>query len=282
MAKQNEYLSVEGLTADLRFFGDGRLALNQLVDGHADLAIVGEIPIMYAAMDQKPVSILATMTTMADHVILARRDRGVRAPSDLKGKRIGISIGNSTHFFVDEFLLREGISRKDYVATDMTPAELLEAIVRGEIDAIATYQPRASVAAATIGSNAVLFSVDTVYDTAVSLVTTRDYASGHMMTLQKLLRAAIRGARSCKESPDEAIRTIAAISQMSPALLKDFWHLYQFQLTLRQGLLLTLEDEGRWAIRNGSRDATALPNFLDHFEIGPLNSVSPLAVTIVH
>lgn len=282
MAQRNGYLATEGVTADFRFVDDGRTALEQVFDGRADLAIVGEIPIMYAAMDKKPVSILATMTTMADQVILGRRDRGVNKPTDLKGKRIGYSAGNTTQFFLDEFLIRQRLSSKDYVAIDMKPAELLKAIIRGDVDAIATYQPRASVAAAAIGGNAVIFSVDTVYDTAVSLVATRDYASGRLITLQKLLRAAIRGAQFCRDSPDHSIQAIAPISKVDPTLFKEFWALYRFELTLRQSLLLTLEDEGRWAIRNGSTGATALPNFLDHFEIGPLRSVSPLAVTIIH
>jgi NitT/TauT family transport system substrate-binding protein len=282
MAQRNGYLANEGVTADFRFVDEGKIALEQVFEGQADLAIVGEIPIMYAAMDKKPVSILATMTTMADQVILGRQDRGISKPTDLKGKRIGYSAGNTTQFFLDEFLIRQRLSRTDYIGIDMKPAELLEAIVRGDVDAIATYQPRASLAATAIGSNAIIFSVDTVYDTAVSLVATRAYARSRLIILQKLLRAAIRGAQFCRESPDDAMQAIAPISKVNPTLFKDFWPLYRFELTLRQSLLLTLEDEGRWAIRNGSTGATALPNFLDHFEIAPLNSVSPLAVTIIH
>ena len=47
-------------------------------------------------------------------------------------------------------------------------------------------------------------------------------------------------------------------------------------------LLLSLEDQTRWAVRKGLIAAGAVPNYLDALDPRPLTAVAPGAVTIIH
>jgi NitT/TauT family transport system substrate-binding protein len=282
MAKENGYLAAEGVAADISFQANGKAALAEALQGHADLATVADIPIMYAAVNGQPVSVIATMTTMEDHAIIGRKDRGIVTPANLKGKRIGVSIGTTTQFFLDAFLNRHTLSPTDVTVVDLAPQELIETISRGDIDAGVFYQPSLNMTAVALGSDAVIFSGEAVYDVLFALAGARDYVSAHQRALEKVLRATIRGAQFCKTTPDAAREVLAKAMKTDPAILKNIWSSYQFEVVLRQGLLLTLEDEARWAIKNKLTAETKVPNYLDNLSLDPLRVLAPSAVTVIH
>jgi NitT/TauT family transport system substrate-binding protein len=46
--------------------------------------------------------------------------------------------------------------------------------------------------------------------------------------------------------------------------------------------LLELEDQTRWAVRNGLTGRTDMPNYLNHLDMDALQAVAPAAVTVIH
>ena len=65
-------------------------------------------------------------------------------------------------------------------------------------------------------------------------------------------------------------------------MMMELWPTFQFSVTLDQSLLLTLEDETRWAIKNKLTGRTNIPNYLYHIYLDALHAVTPEAVTIIH
>ena len=58
------------------------------------------------------------------------------------------------------------------------------------------------------------------------------------------------------------------------------WELNTFSVSLDQSLLLALEDESRWAVKNGLTHRKTLPNYLDYLYLDGLQGVKPEAVMI--
>jgi NitT/TauT family transport system substrate-binding protein len=282
MADANGYFANEGIAAEIYFQANGKDALAEVLKGRADLATAADIPIMYAAANGQPVSVVATMTTMEDHAVVGRTDRGIVAPVSLRGKRIGVTIGTTTQFFLDALLNRNKLSPADVTVVDLPPKALAEALARGEIDAAVLYQPFLNISATSLGNEAIVLSGEAVYDVSFVLAGTRDYVAAHHGTLEKVLRATLRGAQSCKESSDSARTVLAEAMKTDPGTLKSIWSSYQFEIVLRQGLILTLEDEARWAIKNKLTAQTKVPNFLNNMGLEPLRAVAPSAVTVIH
>ncbi len=57
---------------------------------------------------------------------------------------------------------------------------------------------------------------------------------------------------------------------------------YTFDIRLGQSLLLSLETEARWAIRNRLTDKREVPNFLPLMYTKGLEAVDPDAITLIH
>jgi len=165
---------------------------------------------------------------------------------------------------------------------NLKPEELSAALLQGKVDAVATWEPFLSTSLAQLGGNGAIFPGEGVYNVLFNVSGTLDYVIQHPDTMKKFLRALIRGTRFCREAPDAAREIAARAMKADTAKLKELWPSYRFNLVLDQGLVLALEDETRWAIKNKLTDSTNMPNYLNHVYLDALRSVTPSAVTIIH
>ena len=60
------------------------------------------------------------------------------------------------------------------------------------------------------------------------------------------------------------------------------WESFSFKLFLDQTIPITLEDEARWAIKEGLVDKKDVPNYLDYIYVDALKEAKPEAVTIIY
>jgi NitT/TauT family transport system substrate-binding protein len=277
------YFANEGLNVTLQPYTTGKGALDATLEGRAELATVADIPIMFAVMKGQPVSIVATIFTVEkDPGIIGRKDKDVLTLASLNGKRIGVTLGTSGHFVLDAFLIRQKLSTDDVTLRDLQPQELAEALLRGDVDAVAIWEPYLSALRTQLGANGIIFYSEGIYELPFTIAGRRDYVVSHPETIKKLLRALVQAERFCKDEPDAARQIIAGAINVSLENMMELWPTFEFNVTLDQSLLLTLEDETRWAIKNKLTDRTDMPNYLHHIYLDALHAVRPTAVTVIH
>ena len=64
--------------------------------------------------------------------------------------------------------------------------------------------------------------------------------------------------------------------------METVWSQNQFSLSLDQSLIVAMEDEARWMIKNDLTTEKQVPNFVDHiFTKMVLKQVKPEAVNII-
>ncbi|MES2069622.1 MAG: NrtA/SsuA/CpmA family ABC transporter substrate-binding protein [Pseudomonadota bacterium] len=282
-ARDKGYFASEGIHAVVQPHSSGKASMEAVLQGQANLGTVADIPIMFAGMVNRPIAVIATIfKTEKDHGIVGRRDKGVAAPGSLKGKRIGVTLNTSGHFTLDAFLNLQKLSGKEVTMRNYKPEELPLALAQGEVDAIASWEPFLETALTELGGNGVAFYGQDVYESLYSVVGMRDYIVRHPETVRKILRALARGEDFCSNSPDAAGMLIAAGIKLDAAKLKAAWPSYRFDIVLDQGLILALEDEARWAIKNKLATRTDMPNYLNYIYLDGMEAVMPSAVTIIH
>jgi NitT/TauT family transport system substrate-binding protein len=283
VAHAKGYFANEGLNVTLQPYTTGKSALDAALEGRADLATAADIPIMFAVTKGQPVSVVATIFTVEkDPGIIGRKDKGVSTLASLNGKRIGVTLGTSGHFVLDTFLLRQQLSTDDVTLRDLQPQELSDALAKGEVDAIATWEPYLGALRTQLGENGMIFYGDGIYELAFNIAGRRDYVVSHPETVKKLLRALVHAQRFCEDAPDAARKTIAGAINVSLETLQELWPTYRFNVALNQSLLLTLEDQTRWAIKNQLTARPDMPNYLNSLYLDGLKAVKPESVTVIH
>jgi NitT/TauT family transport system substrate-binding protein len=284
-ARDRGYFANEGILAVVQSHSSGKSAMEAVLTGKANIGTVADIPIMFAGLNNQPVLVVATIfKAEKDHGIVARRDKGVNVPGSLKGKMIGVTLSTSGQFTLDAFLNRQKLRSDEVTMRNYKPEDLPAALQKGEIDAAATWEPFLATMMSNLGNNVVAFYGQDVYESIYNVAGMRDYVVSHPETIKKVLRALTVGAKFCSDSPDEARELISGTlkNDIVDLNLKASWPTYRFSVVLDQGLILALEDEARWAIKNKMTERADIPNYLNNIYLDDLEAITPSAVTIIH
>jgi ABC-type nitrate/sulfonate/bicarbonate transport system substrate-binding protein len=215
--------------------------------------------------------------------VVARRDRGIAAPRDLAGKRVGVTFGTNGEYFLWAFLIRHKLAPGSVTLVDLPPGRMAQELKSGTIDAVSTWEPIRSDAHAALGDNAQTFAGPDAYTATQVVVGRSDFLQARPGANEKLVRALLKAEAFNRSEPQEALRLVADRLQLDPAaLLGSGWNDFQLKVDLRQSQLVTLEDEARWAMARGYVDKGPVPNFLPHLYLDALLATQPERVTVVH
>lgn len=282
VAHAKNYFTDEGLDITFRKYPYGKVAFDAMISGESDFAASAEIPVMFAAMKGEEILIVAqTMASAKTDAIVARRKSGISSPSDLKGKKIGVPVGTTAEYFLDLFLTVHAIPGETVKTVPMKPDDMDDALKTGRVDAVVIWNPYLSIFAKRYGKEVALFFDETIY-VEMSLVTGKKaFVTAHPEAVKKILRALIKAEDFVRKNQAESIDIVVEGIKADKEELKDYWPIYKFSVNLDQALLLNLESQGRWAIRNRLSDRKEIPNFLDLIYLDALKAVKPDAVTVI-
>jgi NitT/TauT family transport system substrate-binding protein len=282
VAMSEKHFEAEGLKVSVQSHSSGKSALDAVIAGKADVATVAELPVALAAVQGHPVTILATLSTQTTYGVVARTDRGVSSPAALKGKRVAVTPGTTADFFLDALLIRQRLSRAEIQVVERKPGDMADTLAKGEVDAVSTWEPYVSDAHQRLGANAVVFSGEGIYESTFNLASTRDFANKRGgETVKKILRAMLRAERQISSDPAASARILARALEKSPEEARQLLEKNRFALSLEQNLLVVMEDEARWAVKNRIVEAKGVPNFLNAVYVDGLAAVSPRSVTVI-
>jgi ABC-type nitrate/sulfonate/bicarbonate transport system substrate-binding protein len=275
------YFTEEGLEATPQPQAFGQRALNAVIEGKADLGTVADTPIMFAVMNGKKITILAMIqTSNKNEGIVARVDRGITEPSDLKGRTIGVKLGTASDFFADTILIAHGIDRKQVNIVDIQPEEMATALGTGRVDAVSIWNPILIQLQKDLGNRGCTFYGDRLYTSIFCVAASQDFVKKYPEAIKKVLRALIKAETFVQHHPEESRRLVAEFIETDKALLDEIWDLYNYKVILNQALLVDLEDQTRWATKYRLTERTDMPNYLDYIYVDGLQAVKPEAVRI--
>lgn len=282
VAQTKGYFQQERLDVTTQVHLIGKSALQSVLDGKADFATVAETPVMFAIMKGEKISIIATINTSNRNMaILARKDKGILLPHDLKGKKIATTFGTIGEFFIDTFAAMNGLSRKQMNVINMPPEALQDALAKGEVDAISTWNPILIQAQKKLGDGGITFYGEDIYTQTYNVVATQEYIRKNPKKVKEVLSALVKAEEFVRQNPVEAQKIVADTSGTDSALIGEIWTVNNLSVTLDLSLLLSLEDEAKWALQNRLVNATKIPNYLDYIYLDGLASVKPKAVRIL-
>ena len=282
IANQKGFLARGGDRTVLLPFESGKAALARMLAGGADLALVAETPLAEAILADAQFKILATVRQSSrDVAIVARRDRGIQAPADLRGKVIGYTKGTSGHFYLDTYCLVNKIDLGGLRLVNLPPLELRSALLDGRVDAVSTWNPHVAFLTDQLGAGAAVFQDETIYTELFCLVARPDFIRDHPAQVKALLEGLFRAMDFVAQSPAEARDLVAAYTQVPPALVAQSLSRHDLKVRLDQALILGLESEGRWFLESGAVKRRELPDVLRYIYLPALLEVKPQAVQVI-
>lgn len=280
IADEKGFFKEQGLDVKLVPFAKGKLCLDAVLGGQTEAGTVAETPLMNVGFQNQQVVILTTMETATKNIkCVARKDKAITKPPDLKGHKVGVPIGGNAEYFMDLFLKKYGLTRNDVTVVNLQPFDMVGAIGRGDIDASFSWEPHVTRTLKVLGDKAIVFLGDDLYRETFNIVCLKQWAEKNPKTCEKILRALAKATEFMQTNRDESVSIVGRRIQMEPPELAGIWDYYTFKLTLDQFLMDSLVDQAKWAIASKAQTGP-VPDYSYMFYSQPLKAVSPGAVTI--
>lgn len=283
VADEKGYFRDEGVDVTLSSFKLGRDALASALAGRADLATAFDAPVVRRLAEGEDLVILTTLhRSVASHAVLARRDRGIERPADLRGKRIGVTKGISTDYFLSVFLTSEGLPLQAVTEVPLEPADYEKALLGGAVDALVAFNPHIHTLRAALGDGKAALFLSDLYQETSLLAGRRERIGEKREAVARALRALARAEDFIRANEEDSLRIVAArlADRFPESAVRAGWGAIRAELRLDNLLLTQLIQQGHWLREHDGRDAP-LPDFERALAGDYLAQVRPKAVTVL-
>ncbi|WP_394779646.1 ABC transporter substrate-binding protein [Undibacterium sp.] len=272
----------EGLKVKLLDCNNGARCIKQMFDGKVQLATVSDLPIMFNSFERKDFIVLGTFCNANfDTKLIVRKSDNISVAKDLVGKKVAIPMGTSSQYVFDLIALSQGFDPRSMGLIDMAPEDMPQAMLNHKIDAAAVFEPAAFKVMQALGAEGQTLPTGSVHTLSFNLVTLKPTLNGHRDDMVKLMRALNNATMYIQKNPEPSKSLLLNHLKLEPGFINWSWNDFRFNMALSQSLLISLESEARWAIRENLINSRQIPNFLDLMEPSVLRKVRPSSVTLV-
>jgi ABC-type nitrate/sulfonate/bicarbonate transport system substrate-binding protein len=177
-----------GLDLDLKTFASGPAILPALASQEIDVAFMGDFPTVTGFANGLPLSIIMLQNVARTSTrIVATPQSGVKTLADLKGKRIGVSVGSTSHGHILKALNLASLAQSDVTLVNLAPANMPSAYFAGQIDVAVIWEPNVGEIEAAGGVRIATSESLGLIAASVAVVRT-DYLKDHGDDVAKFLK----------------------------------------------------------------------------------------------
>jgi NitT/TauT family transport system substrate-binding protein len=282
VAEAQKLFAANGLQATLKEdYDSGASAAAGMLNGEADIALAAEFPIVRQVFNKKDITSFGTIAKYENTYIIWRTDSGIKTFQDLKGKKVGVTLKTISEFYLGRTLDLNGINIQQVILVDTRAPDSEKAIAGREVDAVVTWEPWVNQINQRMGKEVVTRALQSGQYAYWNLVSTSGWINNHPNMIKRLIKSLIQAESYLASHQSEAKAIVRKRMNFDDAYLEIIWQHYQFSLSLDQSLILAMEDEARWMIKNNLTTEKDVPNFLDHIYEDGLKAVKPQAVSII-
>ena len=261
-------------------YPDGTGPVRDMTEGTLDFSVSAEYPVIASIFDGENISIVATIDKYQNEMLIGRRDHGIAAVSDLRGRKIGLPRGTILEFFLGMLLARNGMHISDVTLVNVGAPDGAVAIESGEVDAVMTFQPHAGRILDLLGDNAISWPGQSDQLLYGVLAARSDWIRDHQDQTGRFLLSLEEARQYSLTHPDEVKETVGRRMNVTGEYVDEVWPDHQFTLSLEQSLLLAMNDEGRWMTGNNMTPGSGVPDFRNNIWTDSLCAIAPRAVNI--
>jgi sulfonate transport system substrate-binding protein len=242
----------------------------------ADLATNAETQLLRESVTNPDLRIIMTVSE-SFYRLVGRRSAGISKLSDLKGKRVLVPRLTSAHYYMVAMLRSAGLKEEDVTIVSLPALQpgqpsskfrSAEALARGEVDFIATFEPEPEVAVRKLGKDAIVLQDKKVYREAFNLnARAPDLADPEKRrAIVAFVRAAAQASAAIRRDPKKYWPHISSVIGFTEEEISWGWPETRFPVKIIPDMLDVLETEEQWLAKvsnRAPRNRAELARFID-------------------
>ncbi len=213
---------------------NGRVAMERLLHGSVDAATGSETQMLLNSIAEPGIRIVLTLAE-ARYRIIARRSAGILRVEDLRGKKVAATVNTSSQYFLREMLRKAGmLLDTDIRFVNLEGPDMPAALKRGDVDAVAIWEPHAQNSLEALGSEAVVLENSSAYRERFNLNTTTKVLldPDKRRALVEFLRAVLRASNRARSHAGETQMQLAPFINTPATTIARVWNQFRFPANL--------------------------------------------------
>lgn len=272
VADEKKYFEEQGLDVEIIFYKTSFNAFEDMLTGNLDMVCVAETPIVYKSFERSDFKIISTVcSSYNDPKIIVNKDSGIKYAVELENTVIGTTRkGQSAHYFLSLFLLKNRIDESTITLIEDNPNNLITKLANGDVDAISIFEPFATKAIKNLNDKALVLSEFGLYYKTNNLITTDNFITTHKDNIYAFMKGLKKAEQLYIHSPKKFTTIINTYFKQD---CSDIIGFNNYTLSLDNKLLTSLDAEAHWisnkklvTVSNKTPDYTTyiMPEFINN------------------
>jgi ABC-type nitrate/sulfonate/bicarbonate transport system substrate-binding protein len=231
IADAKGFFKAQDVKVTVRLFDSGGAASAAFRGGRADFLSGCDFPTI-SLLQVEDAIVLAPMEHDTDSILISA-PKEIGSLKDLKGKKVGVPLRTSSEFFAARALASVGMTLKDVEMVNLGPADLLSAVVRGDIAAASWWQPFGWKAEEASGGKVQsLIKGKGFYTLWCPISARRKFVEEHPAETVKVLRALRDAAKWLNDTPiDEKAKVVTDYAKSDFKTTKQLMEILTYDMT---------------------------------------------------
>ena len=216
----DEAFSKDKIDVKYDLFLSGPPMLEAFAGGHADLANTGDMPPVSGKAAGIDVKIVGRAGYLPEgNALIIPKGKTYQSVTELKGKKIAVKIGSSAHHYLILLLRKNGLDSSDVNIVNLPATEHKAALERGDVDAVASWEPWTSVLLNSGEGKLMSDSSDGTKRYVSVFIARNEFAKRNPDIVKTFLKVNAEAAKFMQEHPEEALDLIAKESKLERSTL---------------------------------------------------------------
>ena len=203
VAEEKGFFEAAGVEVELKGFSGPGDSIAPLLAGHLDVSLTtpDNVIAMNARGGKLRCVYMLDASAGADAVVAKK---SIATVADLKGKKIGTTIGEVNHLLLLTALEQGGLAEKDVELVNLSPDDAGAAFIAGNLDAAVTWEPWVSKAASEGGGHPLFTSADAPNLLLDVVAVTDETLAKRSADIRALVQGIAKGVEYLQANPKEA------------------------------------------------------------------------------
>ena len=283
IAQEKGFFKEQGLNTITISLRTEKLAFQTYEKGEADAAVHSSIHIVRSNFDASQHVIIGTIAYSDNQMkLLARKSAGIAKISDLKGKKIAVPRAGFAHFFLEKFLLFNGLTLDDVDEVFVGKKKIPGTIESGLAHATLQHGLPIAETKKILGDDYVIFQNPVIHRKSNHLLVSRKWVAQHREQAKGMLLAILKAEKFIKTHTEESLEILAKAKKYDIRdMARTVRHEMDYYLSLKQSIFTELEGIEQWALDNNIVERKIPRNYFEMVDYSLLEEINPKRVTII-
>ena len=211
--------------------------------GQQDIGVIGDVPAVSAVVAGQKNVYIASFNGGATCAMLVRDDSGIETVADMKGKKLGLTVGSTGQNMAQKLLASAGLDiSTDVELINVSMGEAQIVLVNNNVDAVVVWEPNISRLEALDGVHILEDGVACGFSGMNVAFARKEFVDQNPDIVKVYLEQSWRAAKAYEEDPDAYIDLLAEYYSLDAALVKQATSKYNYALAFSEEDIAGMQD----------------------------------------